>query len=430
MKMTFWGATTEVTGSMTFLELPEGICMIDAGLSQGSPESAELNLRPLPYQARDIKAIVLTHAHLDHSGYLPKLYKDGFRGIIHATKATAKLARIILLDSAKISKGELYDEKDALRTLDLFRIHDWESTFDLLGTSARLFSAGHILGASSVLIQTKDKKIVFSGDLGRTDDPLLLPHKSCPLCDVIVMESTYGGRTRPQTLETELASFIMKIGRENRVGIIASFAVARAQTLLTLIHEFFQRHPEEKFRVVMDSPMMKEANNVYQKFSSLTLRPESAFEALDKVEVIEHRRQWMSIREADGPLLIVSSSGMLTGGRVLNYLSNWKDDPRAILFLPGFQAPGTTGRNLLEGKREITISDEETIHWSGEVLGSEAFSSHADHDELIGWATENNPEAKVYLLHGDKEAKSKLREKLKEKGHEVKIPGPSEIVIF
>lgn len=426
MKITFWGATTEVTGSMTFLHLPEGICLIDAGLSQGSKESDRYNKDPLPFSAKEIKAVVLTHAHLDHSGYLPKLYQEGFRGKIHSTKATAKLARIILLDSAKISEGELYDEKDALRTIDLFRTHEWESSFDLLGATVRLSSAGHILGASSVLIQSDGKRVVFSGDLGRMDDPILPQHLSCPACDLIVMESTYGGRSRPKTLESELASFLMKIGRENRVGIIASFAVARAQTLLTLIHEFFQRHPEEKFRVVMDSPMMKEANAVYQKFSSLTARPEGVFDALAKVEVIDHRRQWLSLQQTDGPLLIVSSSGMLTGGRILNYLANWKDDSRAILFLPGYQAEGTTGRKLLDGSREIPISDEETILWSGEVLGSDAFSSHADHDELISWVTEKNSKARIFLLHGDNKAKEKLKASLAKKGHTVEIPGPSD----
>ncbi len=424
MKLTFWGATTEVTGSMTFIHLPEGICLVDAGLAQGLKEIEELNLRPLPMAPQEIRAIILTHAHLDHSGFLPRLYREGFRGTIHSTSATKKLARIILMDSAKISEGELYDETDVLRTMDLFKTHDWEANFNLLGASARLFSAGHILGASSVLIQSEGKRIVFSGDLGRNDDSILLPHSSCPPCDLIVMESTYGGRKRPKTMDTELASFLIRIGREKRVGIIASFAVARAQTLLSLIYEFFQRHPEEKFRVVMDSPMMKEANGIYQKFSSLTQRPESLYESLSEIEIIEHERQWLSIRKKEGPLLVVSSSGMLTGGRILNYLSNWKDDPRAILFLPGYQAEGTPGRALLSGERDLPISPEETIHWQGEVIGSEAFSSHADHDELLSWATEKNADAKVFLLHGDMKAKEELKTALTEKNLEVFIPGP------
>lgn len=430
MKITFWGATTDVTGSMTFLELPGGLCLIDAGLTQGSRDVQELNQRPLPFSAKQIQAVILTHAHLDHSGFLPRLYREGFRGKIYSTPATAKLARIILLDSAKIGQGELYDEKDVLRTLDLFRMQNWDTNFELLGASVRLFSAGHILGASSVLIQSDGKRIVFSGDLGRTDDPLLLPHNPCPPCDLIVMESTYGGRSRPATLEKELASFLVKIGREKRVGIIASFAVARAQTLLTLIHEFFLRHPEEKYRVVMDSPMMKAANGVYQKYSTLTLRPESVYESLNEVEVIDHERQWLSLRKKDGPLLIVSSSGMITGGRILNYLANWKDDPRAILFLPGYQAAGTTGNSLLQGKREIALSEEETIHWSGEVIDSQAFSSHADHGELLSWATKNNSMASVYLLHGDRMAKEKLKDALSQSGISVQIPAPGDEILL
>ena len=412
MNIHFWGSTDDVTGSMTFMDLPQGKIIIDCGLAQGTEETEQLNKLKLPYEPSEIKAVLLTHAHLDHSGYLPRLVKKGFRGQIYCTPATAKLARIILLDSAKLSEDEFYDEKDVQQTLHLFKTHDWGQKFELLGAEIEFQSAGHILGASSVIINCYKQKVVFSGDLGRFDDPILLSHAPCPEADIIIMESTYGGKIREKNLEKELHNFLTTISKGHKVGIVASFAVARAQTLLTLIHEFHERHPEHKVRVVIDSPMMREANKVYQQYSHLTKHRDNLYTALANIDSIDFPKEWESLRKKEGPLIIISSSGMLTGGRISRHLYNWHDDEKAILFLPGYQGEGTPGRRIIEGERSLLGPKGEPFVWHGEVWNSEAFSSHADQQELIRWVSENNKTPKVFLLHGEQASKESLKAKL------------------
>lgn len=423
MKIDFYGATEDVTGSMTFCHFPLGIVMIDCGLTQGSEEKEKQNLLPLPSRAKDIAAVIITHAHLDHSGYLPRLVKNGFRGPVYCTPATAKLMRIILLDSAGLAEDGFYDESDVTRALSQVQTHDWHETFDVAGGSASFRSAGHILGAASVLLKVENKRILFSGDLGRFSDPILHPPEKAPHADAVIMESTYGDRLRTGDIDKELQSFLMTVSRESRVGIIASFAVARAQTLVTLIHEFFERHPEEKVRVVFDSPMMKEANLVYQNFARLTTREESVFTALKELDAIEYPRERESLQRKAGPLIIISSSGMLTGGRISSHLFNWKDDEKAILFLPGYQGEGTPGRSLAEGNRVLKNQKGQSFEWSGEVWTSDAFSSHADQGELSQWMGTENVKAKVFLLHGEAGAKKSLSEVLRKSGHDnITIP--------
>lgn len=428
MKITFWGATDEVTGSMTFLDLPEKRIMVDAGLAQGLPEVEALNLIKLPFPASSIHSIFITHAHLDHSGYLPRLVKQGYRGQIYCTPATAKLIRIILLDSASLMDENYYSEKDVQATLHMIKTVDWDQKITIDDTVFHYQAAGHILGASSLIIKHHDKKIVFSGDLGRHDDPLFPQPPFCPKADVVIMESTYGSKRRTGSIEKELATFLIKISREARVGIVASFAVARAQMLLTLIHDFFERHPEDKIKIYIDSPMMKEANQVYKQYAHLTTKPQKVFEALDDLEAIDYQRQWDSIKKKKGPLLIISSSGMLTGGRIWRHLQNWQHDKEAVLFLPGYQGIGTPGRAMAQGERTLYGDNEETAVWSGEVLTSEAFSSHADQEELINWVAKENQSSRVFLLHGEKVSKETLKEKLGNALLNAKIPERGETI--
>ena len=430
MELTFWGATEDVTGSMTFVHMPEGLLVIDSGLSQGGALAQKLNELPLPYQASEIKAIILTHAHFDHSGYLPVLVKHGFKGHIYCTKPTARLAGIILKDSASLEDQDFYDSADVAKTLQMIRPVDWHEHLSILGGTFSLFPAGHILGASSVKLKAQGKTVVFSGDLGRQNDPLLPPPELCPEADAVIMESTYGGRERQGNMEKELHTFLMKISRESRVGIIASFAVARGQLLLTLIHDFFQRHPEEKVRVVFDSPMMSEANEVYKAHADLTLMPQMLKQTMSHSENIQYEGQWESLRKKKGPLLVISSSGMLTGGRIGRHLFNWHDDPEAVLFLPGYQAKGTPGRALLSGERILKGAGDYSYEWKGEVLGSDAFSSHADNSELIDWTANLKPGTHIYLIHGEEKPKEELKRELEKKGFVVKAPFRSEAVVI
>ncbi|MFA6236372.1 MAG: MBL fold metallo-hydrolase [Bacteriovorax sp.] len=424
MKIKFIGAITDVTGSMTLLETDQGKVLIDCGLYQGTEEVVKRNLLELPFKPKDISAIILTHAHLDHSGFIPRLIKLGFRGHIYATKATMKLALLIMSDSARIlEKNEhhllhsFYTMENVAVATSLFKTKKYHASFDILDMTVSLFPAGHILGASSVLIKTSDKTIVFSGDLGRQDDPLIFPPEDCPPADIVIMESTYGGKKRTGDLHDELSFFLKKIKKESKVGIIASFAVARAQSLITLIHKFYKEFPEEKIRLVIDGPMMTEANKIYKEFAhDIKLSEELKF-ALEEVEVIDHLGEWESISKKDGPLLVITSSGMVTGGRIWRYLENWQHDENACLFLPGYQAIGTSGRSLSEGKRNIHDEKGKQIHWSGEVITSQAFSSHADQIELLSWIKNIKKETQIYLNHGERDSKAALKKVLNELGY-------------
>jgi metallo-beta-lactamase family protein len=201
------------------------------------------------------------------------------------------------------------------------------------------------------------------------------------------------------------------------VGIIASFAVARGQLLLALISQYFTEHPDQKIRVVIDSPMMVLANRVYKEFADKTRCPLLVKDVLSEVEVIDQEREWTSIQKKDGPLIILSSSGMVSGGRIWRYLENWQQDRNALLFLPGYQGKGTPGRALAEGKKVIFDADGKKIHWHGEVMTSEAFSSHADQSELMDWLKNIKKETLIYLNHGEDEAKEDFKKHLNENGY-------------
>lgn len=423
MKITFWGATDEVTGSMTFFENENHLGMVDAGLSQGSNDAKERNFSTLPFPASKIEAVVVTHAHLDHSGYLPRLVRKGFHGAIHCTPVTAEIIRVILEDSAKLSEDEenpLYDINDVKKTLKLIRTHAWDSEFSFLGTRATLIPAGHILGASSLVIEG-EKRIVFSGDLGREDDYLIPPPLPCPKADVVVMESTYGGKLRKGNMRKELYALLLRVKKEEKICLIASFALARGQSLITQIEDLFDEYPELRVPLYFDSPMMKEVNAIYKKHSAITLRRNKVVESLKEVESIDFISQWNWLRHKAGPFIAISSSGMVSGGRIFRYLENWQDDPNAILFLPGYQGENTPGRTLKEGNRMILDNKGIPINWSGEVLSSEAFSSHADESELLRWVLSSGTR-EVCLIHGEAVAKEEFKKKLALRGVNVRLP--------
>ncbi|MBY0517964.1 MAG: MBL fold metallo-hydrolase, partial [Bacteriovoracaceae bacterium] len=373
----------------------------------------EKNFVSLPYSPKSIKEVVITHAHLDHSGYLPRLVKKGFHGSIICTQTTADLIKIILDDSASINRGDdeaLYDAEDVKATLKLLRPEKWDHEFSFLGMKAKLIPAGHILGASSLIIEA-EKRIIFSGDIGRSDDYLIPQPVSCPPSDVVIMESTYGGKVRAGNMYDDLLHFLSKVVKEKKIGIIASFAMARGQMLITLIEQAFLAHPELKLPLYFDSPMMKKVNEVYKKHNALTKHPVEMIESLREAEALDFAGQWDTLKKKSGPLLIISSSGMVSGGRIFRHLHNWEHDPNTIIFLPGYQGENTPGRTLKDGGHTIVDTEGESITWAGEVQSSEAFSSHADQNELLNWVKEAKAK-KIVLIHGEEKSKERLKEKL------------------
>lgn len=422
MEIKFLGAISGVTGSMTLINTAAGNILIDCGMFQGEVENVKKNTAAFAFNSKDIDAIILTHAHLDHSGFIPRVIKEGFRGAIYSTRPTMKLAQIIMLDSAKLIGHEnnplhgIYDLEDAVKASSFFKIKNYHEQFDVLGLKIEFIPAGHILGAASVVIEN-DKKIVFSGDLGRFDDPIIKTPSLCPDADVVVIESTYGGKNRVGHIEQELERFIKLVKENSKVGIIASFAVARGQLLIAMLADYFIRHPEDKIRVVVDSPMMVEANKIYRNFSDLTKTPENLNNALREIEIIDNEREWESLQKKDGPLIIITSSGMVSGGRIWRHLENWQRDNNAVLFLPGFQGPGTAGKLLAEGKRIIFNEAGDKIHWHGEVITSDAFSSHAQQDELLFWLKDVKKDTSIYLNHGEEKSKIAFKKYLNENNY-------------
>lgn len=417
MKVTFWGGIETVTGSQTLLEHEKFKAIVDCGMYQGLKDIVKLNALKPPYHPSDIKCVFLTHAHLDHCGMLPHLAANGFNGAIYCTKPTFELARIILLDAASIS-DEYYSRADVNETLKLFKFVEFNHHFMVDDVNVCFIPAGHILGASSIEFRFDHKKIVFSGDIGRKNDPLIPEPLPCPEADLVIMESTYGGKIRQGKMVSDLYSFLIDISRQKKIGVIASFAIARGQLLMTMIREFFIRYPDESFPVYIDSPMMEEASKIYQHYSELTKSQGVLSDAMKNFEHIEHERQWNSLKKKKGPFLIMSSSGMLTGGRILRHLETWQDHTDAVLFLPGYQAEGTPGKSFLEGQKSIMTSNG-LIDWKGEVLGSEAFSSHADQQELIEWAGSNS---RIFLIHGEESSKQSLQTRLWKSGKDIRIP--------
>lgn len=430
------GAAGTVTGSKHLLESGGRRILVDCGLFQGVKNLRELNWAPLAVEPDSIDAVIVTHAHLDHTGYLPRLVRNGFRGPIVSTKATAAVADIILRDSAYLQERDaaflnkhkaskhhpalpLYDGEDAKRTMKLFSTHPFGAEFALdAGPVVTFRRAGHILGASTVDISWQGRRIVFTGDLGRYDDPVMFDPEPVPAADYLVMESTYGDRVREQTDPVDvLADVIDTTVHRGGTVVVPAFAVGRAQTLLYYLWTLREAGRLPDVPVYLDSPMAINASNLLGTFAGdHRLGPDVYQGMCDMASYTRDPEQSMKISASAEPKIIISASGMATGGRILHHLKAFAPDPRNTIMITGYQVPGTRGASIISGERHVRIYGE-WVPINAQVANLAMLSAHADADELIRWAKGfTKPPRKVFVVHGEPQPADTLRRRI---GHEL-----------
>ena len=443
LSLTSLGGAGTVTGSKHLLTNGDTRNLIDCGLFQGLKNLRELNWQRLDVSPRDIDAVVLTHAHLDHCGYLPRLILDGFRGKIYCTQATRDVAELILLDSAWLQEKDadfanrkgfsrhkpalpLYTVPDAERALKHFQPVALHSEVELPG-GARLMlrRAGHILGATTAQIDIGGQRIVFSGDLGRYGDRVMHDPETVPSADYVVIESTYGNRRHDRSDAVKaLGDVISRTVQRGGTVVVPAFAVGRAQSLIHDLWLLRQQGGLNNVPVFLDSPMATNATELLYRHKSehkLAERDfEQAFAAVTYVREVEESKALSANRY---PKVILSASGMATGGRVLHHIAAFAPDHRNTLLFSGFQAAGTRGRKLLEGAREVKMFGQ-WIPVNAEVAELPMLSAHADSDELLQWLLGFGQAPKrLFIVHGEPEASEGLRERVqRELGWQATVP--------
>ena len=439
----FLGAAGTVTGSRYLIESADQRVLVDCGLFQGFKQLRERNRAPFPVRPDSIDTVLLTHAHLDHSGYLPALVRDGFRGKIVCTPATRELCALLLPDSGHLQEEEakyarkrgysrhadptpVYTLADAEKALEHFVAQDFDADLELgPAFRARFHHAGHLLGAAQIGLEVAGTRLHFSGDLGRAHDPLLLPPQALPPADVVVCESTYGNRKHARVdAEAELAPVIRRVAARGGVIIIPAFAVGRAQGVMLHLARLRQRGEIPHLPIYLNSPMAINATDIYHRYHDEhhVSQAECAamYELATMVRTVDESKA-LNLRK--GPMIIIAASGMLTGGRVLHHLVAFGQDPRNAILLSGYQAGGTRGATLASGADHLRIFGQD-VPIRAEVVPMQSFSGHADAAEILGWMGTPAPAPRmVYVTHGDPEAADALRARItREKGWPARVP--------
>lgn len=443
----FLGAAGTVTGSKYLIETGQKKILVDCGLFQGLKELRLLNWEPLPFDVSSLDYVILTHGHLDHVGYLPLLIKHGFKGQIHATRPTVEITKLILKDSAKIQEEDaerankyqyskhhpakpLYTEEEAEKVFSHLHSEELDEWIVLdEGISFRLNYVGHILGAVFIELKLNDKLLVFSGDIGRPDDPLLFSPSRPTQADVLFIESTYGARIHKDDPASMLMHAINSAVERNGVIIIPSFAVERTQLIMYHIWKLSMSKLIPEIPVYMDSPMGTEVLSLFERNHAWhKLDQNLLHEMLQKIKLISKPEQTFRLAKDHEPKIIIAASGMATGGRVLSYFESFLGDEKATILLVGFQGEGTRGRALLDGAEEIKLHGK---FWKvrAKIELIEGLSAHADQTELIEWMgnLQQVPE-KIFIIHGEKEGAAGLQKSMMEKyGYTSVIPQLNEV---
>jgi metallo-beta-lactamase family protein len=456
MKLTFWGAAKVVTGSMHQLTVGDGCYLLDCGEYQGRRKEAADRNRNFPFPCKEVSAVLLSHAHIDHSGNLPLLVKNGFHGPIYTSPATADLCRPMLEDAASLQERDaafLNKRNQRRRSLNvpgipldepvepLYTTADAEATFPLFrpvalhtptsvgpGVVYQSFEAGHILGSTCMLLELESNgektRLGFTGDLGRVGLPILRDPEPLPPVDYLIMESTYGDRVHDpiQSVAAKLADIVNRTYQRRGKLIVPAFAVGRTQQLVLMLHELIQAKSIPSFPIFVDSPLAVNVTDVFRKHPELFDEEAAAFlenhgdpfgfQLLTYVRTVEQSKALNDLR---GPFMIISASGMCEGGRVLHHLKNNIGDPHNTILLTGYQADYTLGRKIEEQWAEVPIFGE-PMPLRAEVQKLDALSGHADRDELLTWM---KPIAaglkKVFLVHGEPEQQTALAAAIRER---------------
>jgi len=447
INLTFHGGARTVTGSRTLIEAGGERLLIDCGLFQGLKNLRELNWQKPRFDPASVRSLVLTHAHLDHSGYLPRLVKQGFAGAVRATRPTTELARFMLLDSAHLQmedaeflnrKGRtkhkpalpLYDTDDAEEALKLLRPEEYGSWIETGNHMAvRLVDVGHLLGSAMAQVRVKDGSreltILFSGDVGRYGMPINPDPSPPPESDYLVVESTYGDRSHDnEPLEAQLERAVGKVLRRGGIVIVPSFAVGRAQQILHLLRVLTEQQRLPRVPIYLDSPMALEATAVHRRYRAL-LDPDVADDPFGGADVrlLRTQQESAALNDSQGPSVIVSSSGMLTGGRILHHLAHHAGDARNMILIVGYQAIGTRGRALQEGHRTLRIHKMD-VEVLAEVEVLHGLSGHADFSELLRWLGRFPSPRCAYVTHGEEDQALGFARRLREEKGYLKVEVP------
>lgn len=431
MKLKFMGAAGTVTGSKYFVTEGNSIVLVDCGLFQGPREWREKNWTNPPYDLRKVAAVIITHAHIDHTGLLPRWYANGLNCPIYCSEPTYELAKLLLPDSGRLQEEEamyraergrsrhnpplpLYTEKDAKRCLEFFKVINLEEKLKIPNTDfyATWKESGHILGACSVNLENAGEKITFSGDIGRYNDPITVDPKPIDVGNALLIESTYGNRSHPDLDPIlKLEKVINETFKARGIVLVPSFAVGRTQLLLYYINKLKTEARIPDLPIFVDSPMATDATSIYRKYKSwlgkelLTEWSEGKNPlAPSKLFFTQERSESIKLNSYNQPAIIISASGMLSGGRILHHLKNRLSNEKNTLLFVGFQPPGGRGDLLLNGAKIISIFNEDVVV-NARIESISGLSAHGDADDLINWCkqTSGTPE-KTMIVHGEEDS--------------------------
>lgn len=438
MQIQFLGATGTVTGSRYLVKEGPASMLVDCGLFQGYKQLRLRNREPLPVKPSALTAVVLTHAHLDHSGYLPLLVKNGFRGRIYCSEASWDLCKILLPDSGRLLEEEadyanrhgfskhspalpLYTEAEAQQALKYFSPVRFDQRFDAgAGFDAELRRAGHMLGAAIVQLRHADTTVTFSGDLGRPNDPLLPAPERIGQTDYLIVESTYGNRLHDRSDPLErLGRVIRETAARGGVTVIPSFAVGRAQVLLYYMHRLKQSGAIPKMLpIYLNSPMAVDATEIFHRHHhDHRLTPAQCDEMRHAAHIVNSAEESIALNRKRMPMVIIAASGMATGGRVLHHLKSFAPDARNTILFTGYQAGGTRGASMLAGAGAVKIHGE-YVPVRAKVELIDNLSAHADAQEMLDWLSGfAAPPKQTFITHGDQDAADQLRKRIEEKLH-------------